>query len=404
MKIFSVSELRKIIRNYKLEIILTICLFSNLYSDIPSFLYYVLLLSMLFLAQQKKGKYTGERAALAITMLFVIVLSSIVNLSLSMRIPIFIVIFLSTLILNSYQYYLLKRKILRCFMWGFALTVPLNYYAHLVGINYQLYSWIHIGEKFTLDFSGFTVHPMWLSAACGIATIFFVYQMVNIYDKKGLAWSLLMLPLIYASVMVTVWGASRSALGISIGTALLLVYVTNKNISKTFGIVVLISIMGVIALPRFVEGSERMQNKKEVKSITDNSRGALWTARIDEFVSSPLWGIGFSTTGIGEEKKVGRAETGSGWLTVLSQTGLIGFILILLIVKQAILPLRYLRENKEIALFYALFIYMSLHTMFEAYLFQGGWYLCFLYWLIVGVLDDYKKYRRFPVFRIGRQA
>lgn len=54
MKIFSVSELRKIIRNYKLEIILTICLFSNLYSDIPSFLYYVLLLSMLFLAQQKK--------------------------------------------------------------------------------------------------------------------------------------------------------------------------------------------------------------------------------------------------------------------------------------------------------------------------------------------------------------
>lgn len=401
MRIFSVSELRKIIRIYKLEIILTICLFSNLYSDIPSILYYVLLLSMLFLAQQKNGKYTGERAALAITMLFVMVLSSIVNLSLSMRIPIFIVIFLSTLILNSYQYYLLKRKILRCFMWGFALTVPLNYYAHLVGINYQLYSWVHIGEKFTLDFSGFTVHPMWLSAACGIATIFFVYQMVNIYDKKGLLRSLLMLPLIYASVMVTVWGASRSALGISIGAALLLVYVTNKNISKTFGIVVLISIMGVIALPRFVEGSERMQNKKEVKSITDNSRGTLWTARVNEFISSPLWGIGFSATGIGEEKKVGRAETGSGWLSVLSQTGLIGFILILLIVKRAILPLRYLRENKEIALFYALFIYMSLHTVFEAYLFQGGWYLCFLYWLIVGVLDDYKKYRIYFVIKNG---
>lgn len=58
-------------------------------------------------------------------------------------------------------------------------------------------------------------------------------------------------------------------------------------------------------MPKFVEGATRMQNKKEVKSLTDNSRGSLWMARVEEFTTSPLWGIGFSATGIGAEKQVG---------------------------------------------------------------------------------------------------
>ena len=138
--------------------------------------------------------------------------------------------------------------------------------------------------------------------------------------------------------MVTIWGASRSALGISVGAALLLVYLINQNLTRAFGIVAFIAVISVFLMPKFVEGATRMQNKKEV-------------------------------TGIGAEKQVGRAETGSGWLSILSQAGLLGLILAILLVKRAILPLRYLRENKEIALYYALFIFMSLHTLFEAYVF-----------------------------------
>ena len=392
----SISEIKKKLVSYKLEIFLTVCLFSNLYPDLPSWGYYIILLVMFILAQQY-GSGKGKRAKLAIGMLVVVVFSSTVNLTLTLRVAQFALVFIGTLMFSSFKFYRFKVRMLRCFMWGFALTAPINYYAHVKGINYQLYNWRHLGETFTLDFSGFTVHPMWLSAACAIATIFFVYQMILIWQRKGVIWSLMMLPLIYVSVMVTIWGASRSALGISVGAALLLVYLINQNLTRAFGIVAFIAVISVFLMPKFVEGATRMQNKKEVKSLTDNSRGSLWMARVEEFTTSPLWGIGFSATGIGAEKQVGRAETGSGWLSILSQAGLLGLILAILLVKRAILPLRYLRENKEIALYYALFIFMSLHTLFEAYVFQGGWYLCFVYWLTVSVLDDYRKYLKYSI-------
>ena len=123
--------------------------------------------------------------------------------------------------------------------------------------------------------------------------------MILIWQRKGVIWSLMMLPLIYVSVMVTIWGASRSALGISVGAALLLVYLINQNLTRAFGIVAFIAVISVFLMPKFVEGATRMQNKKEVKSLTDNSRGSLWMARVEEFTTSPLWGIGFSATGIG---------------------------------------------------------------------------------------------------------
>lgn len=383
------------IRDYRLEIFMAICLFSNLYPDIPDFLYYVLLILTFFMALRNKANVTGERASLAIGMLAVIVLTSTINFSLSMRVPLFILVFLVSLIFSSYKYYKFKVRLLRCILWGCALTVPLNYYAHVAGINYQLFNSRHIGEEFTLDFAGFTNHPMWLSAACALATIFFVYHMINIWNKKGIGWSLIMVPFIFGSVMVTIWGASRSAIGISIGASLLLIYIANNKITKTFGIITVIVFASILAMPRFIEGSERMQGKQKYQQeIGQNSRTALWNARLEELASSPLWGIGFSATGIGDKKQVGRAETGSGWLSVLSQSGIIGMILILLIVKRALIPLHYLRENREMALYFVLFVFMSLHTLFEAYIFQGGWYLCLVYWLLVGVLDDYKKYRK----------
>ena len=51
-----------------------------------------------------------------------------------------------------------------------------------------------------------------------------------------------------------------------------------------------------------------------------------------------------------------------------------------------------LRNNLHMALYTSLLFYLSLHTLFEAYIFQSGWYLCFVYWLTVSILDDYRKY------------
>lgn len=110
----------------------------------------------------------------------------------------------------------------------------------------------------------------------------------------------------------------------------------------------------------------------------ETSRTKLWDARLEEFKSSPLWGIGFGVTGIGDKATSGRAETGSGWLTVLSQTGIIGFTLVILIIKRAILPLKIIRNSPKIALytslltFYAYIQYLK-HTCFS----QDGIYVLY---------------------------
>lgn len=382
----------KIIKEYKLEILLTIFLFSNLYTHfLPGFLYYISLFSCLFIAFKYKSHLNAKRGGLTIALILIILFSSLINSSITGRIVLISIIFLATQAFSSYKYYLFKTHFLETCLYGFAFTSIINFYAHSVGINYRLQAYENI--DFTLDFSGFTWHPMWLSAACGIGTIYFTYLLVHFWKNKKLYPSLCMLPMILISIFTTIQGASRSALACSLLASMLLVFIMTPNIKKLFSIAFIILLLGIVSYSYLAKNSVRMIQKQTVQEQTGvTSRDALWHNRMTEFSSSPLYGIGFSASGVGDNKKVGRVETGSGWLTVLAQTGILGLILVLLLIKRAFIPLKILRKNNKIALYFALFIYMCLHTTFEAYLFQGGWYLCFIFWLTTGILDDSRIY------------
>lgn len=396
------SYLFKLIKENKWEIFLSICLFSNLYPDLPKFLYYILWLTFIFAISKMKTRNAGKRSNLAYGLIGIIIFSTIINVAFfDYRWIMMCIILFITLCKTSYRFFLFKERFLFISLFGYALTGLLNNYAHIKNINYELRSGMHAGQEFTIDFSGFTCHPMWLSAACGIGLIFFTYWMNYLWNKGKKIYALFILPLMFLTLQTLVWGGSRSALGISIVASLSLVCLSNKNIGKTFIILGTFAIMASIVTPIILGDSERMQNKKGGFNLVDengnSSRTSLWNARIKEFSTSPIWGIGFGVTGIGDNAKSGRSETGSGWLTVLSQTGLAGFILSILLLKRALLPLKLLRNNPKMALYTALLIFMSLHTLFEAYMFQSGWYLCFVFWLTISILDDYRKYYRINI-------
>lgn len=398
-KYINPSYLFKIIKVNKWEIFLSICLFSNLYPDLPRFLYYILWLAFIFAINKMRTKDAAKRSKLAYGLIGLIIFSTFINAAIfDYRWIMMCIILFITLCKTSYRFYLFKEKFLFVSLFGYIFTGLLNNYAHIKNINYMLYDWRNLGQEFVLDFSGFTCHPMWLSAACGIGLIFLSYWMNLLWGKKKKLYALLILPLMFLTLQTLVWGGSRSALGISIGSSLLLIWLSNKNIGKTILIFIAFAITASIIAPVIMGDSERMQTKQGGFDLVDESgntsRTILWNARINELKSSPLWGIGFGVTGIGDEARTGRAETGSGWLTVLSQTGLIGFVITLLIVKRAILPLGIIRNNPKMALYTALLVFMCLHTMFEAYVFQSGWYLCFVFWLTISILDDYKKYMK----------
>lgn len=393
------KKLLDIAKHYKWEIVLSICMFSNLYPDLPKILYYVVWIVFLFAMGKMKAQMAGERARLTWAVIGLIVFTTVINLAiLDYRWIMMCAILYITLCRTSYRFFRFKESFLFVSLFGYIVTGLLNNYAHRVGINYQLLSWLHADEEYTIDFSGFTNNPMWLSAACGLGMVFLAYWMNRLWSKKRKLLALCILPLMFLDLQTLVWGGSRSALGICIGASLLLVWLSNKNIGKTVLIFGFLALLASIITPILMADSEKMQSKYGGMNFADEqgntSRTALWNARLEEFKSSPLWGVGFGVTGVGDEAVTGRAETGSGWLTVLSQTGLAGIVLVLLIVKRAYVPLRKLRGSPHMALYTALLAFLCLHTMFEAYLFQSGWYLCFVFWLTVSVLDDYKKYSR----------
>ena len=400
-KYLSPSYLFKLCKEYKWEIFLSICLFSNLYPDLPKYLYYVLWIAFIYVIIKMNTRNAGNRSKLAYGLIGLIIFSTTINAALfDYRWIMMCIILFITLCKTSYRFYLFKERFLFVSLFGYIFTGLLNNYAHMKNINYLLLiNPKYAGLTYSLDFSGFTNNSMWLSAACGIGLIFFSYWMNLLWCKGKKLYALMFLPLMFLTLQTLVWGGSRSALGISIGASLLLVWLSNKNIGKTIIIFGAFAVMASVITPIILGDSERMQTKQGGFNLADSSgntsRTALWNARFEEFRSSPLWGVGFGVTGVGDDAQSGRAETGSGWLTVLSQTGAIGFVLALLLLRKAILPIRLLRNNPKMSLYTALLAYMSLHTLFEAYIFQSGWYLCFVFWLTISILDDYRKYRNY---------
>lgn len=125
-----------------------------------------------------------------------------------------------------------------------------------------------------------------------------------------------------------------------------------------------------------------------------NSRQKIWDDRISEFEYSPIWGVGFATQLSDGESITGRMESGSGWLSVISQTGLLGFFSLLVIIKRAIKRWTYIKQNRNLFLFYGVFMYLCIHSIAEGYILTAGYYLCFLFWLVLDVLVQYDTYNK----------
>ena len=137
-----------------------------------------------------------------------------------------------------------------------------------------------------------------------------------------------------------------------------------------------------------------MLHKKNGLEITtkNTSRDALWTQRFEEFESSPIIGIGFAAYGVGNNKKVGRNESGGSFISVLAQTGIVGVVLIALIWAAAIMLPSRIGKDPNMILIYAGFVFFSIHCIIEGYMFQAGWYLCLIIWLIIGIMIEHKLY------------
>ena len=153
-------------------------------------------------------------------------------------------------------------------------------------------------------------------------------------------------------------------------------------------------VIAMLTFPLWEGAAEGIINKQEANNQIEGnygSRSGKWEARMAEFASSPVFGVGFSAQdpngNDAYDKVTGTIEPGSSWLCILSMTGVIGLILILGILFS---PFIYLRDHPTPynTLLFGLFVFFCVAFIAEGYIFAGGSSLCFIVWLIFGCASD----------------
>jgi hypothetical protein len=129
------------------------------------------------------------------------------------------------------------------------------------------------------------------------------------------------------------------------------------------------------------------------------SRSLHWNARLYEFNSAPVFGIGFATAdvaspvAVGINMETGGLEPGSSWIAILAMTGIFGFGTIALLFIYLFISLW--KEKKDLSnagLLGGLLVFFTLHMLAEGYFLAAGGFLFFYVWLLLGVIDGYKHY------------
>lgn len=244
---------------------------------------------------------------------------------------------------------------------GFACTVVVSLVAKFQAVNYQVTK--RLGESMMLyggvdEFSGYAKFPMWNSAAAAVSMLYFAYLLFREGEKKK--WTrIFYIVMFLASMYVCLISASRSAFGLAVILSVALLKWLSPNIGKLTKYIVIFGVIGVLSFPFFMDSATRMLQKQEVQEETGvTSRDFLWAQRMAEFHSSPVYGVGFAVQGTDENQTVGRGESGSSWLAILAQTGVIGFVIALILWCKTFTRLRNIRYDSENVLIYALFLFL----------------------------------------------
>lgn len=390
------KAISKYLRANRLEVLITFCVLSNLFGFFLSkWLYYVGLV-LIGWKMTQMGVRTNKNAPLFVLFLVLIAVSSVVNLMLDLRMVLFGLILVMTCpIATSLRWHLYKRKLLLNLFYGFVVVVLINLVAKLRGFNLRalVQQW---EDNIDRQFSGYCDQPMWLSAAAAVATIFCAWLVFSPDRKTRWQWAV-RIALLLASVYITMISGSRAAFVAVMVAVAFVIYLLARKMTRLLKYAVASAIVVFALSPFFLsrDVTGAMLAKQETQEQRgQTSRDELWAQRMAEFRSSPVIGVGFGAHGVGDKKEVSRVETGGGWISILAQTGILGLLLAVGIILKAYTPVRRIRRDRFMMAVYAAFLFFCFHSIVEGYMFQGGWYMCLVFWLVVGLLVENKQYGR----------
>lgn len=307
-------------------------------------------------------------------------------------------------IFQSKQYFILRYQIFNYLIATCSIIGSTSVFCYILGINYmtKYYGFNNISINTSGIFSGLTRHSMMLGivSAIGLVHLIFLFTKRGFSKKRKILIGISSF-LCFCSILLS---ASRISLVSAVIGILVILYLRYQSNTIRLIKICIISLSALaITYPMYDQFAtpmlEKQKNNIEAGS-TFNSRQDRWGHRIDEFKSSPIFGIGFATidsTYTSEyNSNLGIVEPGSSWLAVLSMTGLTGAILIISIAFNSLKVLyKKYKENNidDIVLIIGLLSMFFIHLIAEGYIYAGGSFLCFLFWLTLGIGNSYTKFK-----------
>ena len=194
------------------------------------------------------------------------------------------------------------------------------------------------------------------------------------------------------SILILFLSASRSAL-FSFLVCLVIILYTSARRNGILNILIFSIVLGSVLFSFRSNIKPYLQvllYKVELRNNSDDftaGRGAMSRDNLEDFISSPLIGVGFYNVINSNNTKVnedGSLEYPSGWLFILSSTGVIGFLYFLIISKnyfKYIVRIAYLSDSRLLLVLYITFFFV--HMFFEGYVYSAGGLLFFLFWTLL---------------------
>lgn len=230
-----------------------------------------------------------------------------------------------------------------------------------------------------------------------ISTMYIITFLVSFATKIRIWENVILLLLLFCCISMMLIASSRTAfIGTIISIVFIAIYANKKNwrfLPITFIALLAFFTLAFVLFAGDMRGMIEYKQAGDVSGVNVYSRQSMWEMRLDEFKSSPMCGIGFATISNPTEfaRERGVIEAGSGWLSVLSQTGILGGVCMLFMLIPNIL---FLFRNKNTSYSFiwlvGLCVIFLISPISEAYITTVGAVLCCLFWLTLSVVDSFR--------------
>lgn len=285
---------------------------------------------------------------------------------------------------------LVRKKLLEYIMLLCVFFSVGSFFAYFLDINYfdrgEGYLEITAGS-----FAGLMNHSIVLGHFAGLSTVYMFSKALSAGNSRPRMLYFLVGALCFGACLLS---ASRNGIYSCIVACIIIVICYyRKRLLK--GVFVLLAVAGIAALSFPLWGeltgflTEKNANNVEMGGSMFFSRENKFDARITEFKSSPLFGIGFCTINPDLDKvnyENGQIEPGSSWLAVGSMMGLLGLIPFIMICIICAKKAWNKHNRSESCLLSSLLFFYFVHLFSEGYLMAPRSFLALVFWLLLGAI------------------